>query len=148
MVYIDTRDLVDRLEELNGIKEQMDSLSSDIRSLNSDLDDTEEGEDYDNLQSEISDLESQVDDLIDEYDEDEHNELSDLKREISEFYSGATLIPEDEFVDYVEDMLKDCGDLPRDIPWYVEIDWEKTADNIRSDYSEVTYQGETYLVSN
>lgn len=43
-------------------------------------------------------------------------------------------------------MLNDIGDIPKNIPHYVEIDWEKTADNVRVDYTEVRYQGEDYLV--
>ncbi len=43
-------------------------------------------------------------------------------------------------------LLEDIGDLPSDLPSYIEIDWDKTADNLRVDYSEVEYQGTTYLV--
>ena len=74
-------------------------------------------------------------------------ELEALRDEInsSEWQYGLQLIRESEFTDYCEEMLKDCGDLPRDIPSYIEIDWEKTAQNLSVDYSEVEINGVTFL---
>lgn len=59
---------------------------------------------------------------------------------------GATLVHESYFEKYCEEMVKDCGDLPQDIPWYIVIDWEATANNMRQDYTEVELDGETYLI--
>ncbi len=63
-------------------------------------------------------------------------ELEELRDEInsSEWQYGLLLIRESEFTDYCEEMLKDCGDLPQDIPSYIEIDWGKTAENLSVDY--------------
>jgi hypothetical protein len=55
-----------------------------------------------------------------------------------------TLIHESYWVDYCEEMLKDIGELPQDIPWYIEIDWEKTAGHIKVDYSECDFDGQTF----
>jgi hypothetical protein len=41
--------------------------------------------------------------------------------------------------------LEDCGESPRDLPFYIVIDWEETADNLRVDYTEVDFEGTTYL---
>ena len=41
-------------------------------------------------------------------------------------------------------MLTDIGDLPPNVPWYIEIDWEKTAENIKVDYRDIEINGETY----
>lgn len=56
-----------------------------------------------------------------------------------------TLIRDSYFVDYCEELVSDIGDLPREIPAYIAIDWEKTADNLRVDYSCVEYDGVEYL---
>lgn len=56
-----------------------------------------------------------------------------------------TLIRDSYFVDYCEELVSDIGDLPREIPPYIAIDWEKTADNLRIDYSFVEYDGVEYL---
>lgn len=55
-----------------------------------------------------------------------------------------TMIAEHYFTDYAEELLKDCGDLPQEIPHYIEIDWEATADNIKVDYSAIEIDGTTY----
>lgn len=63
----------------------------------------------------------------------------------SEFEDGVTLIEEDEFEDYCRDLIEECGYISKDFPSWIEIDWSRTTDNIRIDYSEVEYQGTTYL---
>lgn len=62
-----------------------------------------------------------------------------------EWRHGVQFIPEDDFTDYCKELLEDCGELPKDLPWYIVINWEDTADNLKADYSEVEYQGTTYL---
>lgn len=59
---------------------------------------------------------------------------------------GATLVRDSYFVDYCEEMVKDIGDLPANIPGYLAIDWEATADNLRVDYTSVEFDGVTYWV--
>lgn len=59
---------------------------------------------------------------------------------------GAALIRESYFTDYAKELLEDCGDLPRGLPHYIAIDWEATARNIKVDYTEVEFDGVTYLI--
>lgn len=59
---------------------------------------------------------------------------------------GATLISLDYWPTYAMEMVQDKGDLPRNIPNYVVIDWEATAGNLAVDYTEVDFAGATYLV--
>ena len=42
--------------------------------------------------------------------------------------------------------MSDIGDLPKNIPRYIEIDWDKTADNLKQDYTSVTFDGADYYV--
>ena len=56
-----------------------------------------------------------------------------------------TLINERHWVDYVQELLEDCGTIPRDLPHWVHIDWEATAREVKVDYSEVTIDGVTYF---
>jgi len=58
----------------------------------------------------------------------------------------AILIRESYFEEYCEELCKNIGDLPKEIPHYIVIDWAATAHNIRSDYTEINYEGVTYLV--
>jgi len=59
---------------------------------------------------------------------------------------GEALIRDSYFVEYVQEMLEDCGDIPKDLPHYIEIDWQKTARNIRVDYTAVEFGGVTYWI--
>lgn len=55
-----------------------------------------------------------------------------------------TLIRDSYWVEYVEELLEDIGDLPKDIPHYIVIDWERTAHNIQQDYTSAEFDGVTY----
>jgi hypothetical protein len=55
-----------------------------------------------------------------------------------------TLIRDSFFADYARELLEECGELPRKIPHYIEIDWQATARNIRVDYSSIEINGATY----
>lgn len=55
-----------------------------------------------------------------------------------------TLIDDAYFTDYARELLEECGTIPRDLPSWVEIDWEATARNVRIDYTSVDIDGRTY----
>ena len=140
-MYLDTRDL----------QEQIDNLESEIEDLNEYLEDLDKdliscGSDFELLtvQDEIEKGKEQLQDLRNEL-----QPLLDLKYEgIPEWDYGATLIPESDWEEYVEDLLKDCGYVPNDVPWWIVIDWAATADNVAADYSTVDYDGDTYYYRN
>jgi hypothetical protein len=137
---IDTRDLQERLEELEAKRDAIDEAIE--QRDETEADETASPEAFEKAVEELEKLEA-------DFDEDEQKELAELEslsEEISDWKDGATMIPESEFVDYCMELLEDIGDLPKDLPGYIAIDWDKTADNLRVDYSEVKYQGTTYLV--
>jgi len=74
--------------------------------------------------------------------------IDNLENEISssEWDYGINLIEEDDFEDYCEEFVDDCYGL-RDVPQLIRnnIDWSGIADDMKQDYSEVIYQGNTYL---
>lgn len=59
-----------------------------------------------------------------------------------------TLISADYFTEYCEELCKEIGDFPKDLPWYIanHIDWDGVASDIKVDYNEVTLDGEDYLI--
>jgi hypothetical protein len=65
-----------------------------------------------------------------------------------EWQYGDALIRDSYFVDYCKELLEDCGTVPHDLPWYVVVDWEKTADNMRGDYYSLDIDGDTYWCRN
>ena len=89
-------------------------------------------------------------DALEDDDKEELLALEELQSE-AEGYSddwkyGVTLIRDSYFTEYAEELCKDIGDIPKDIPHYIEIDWEKTAANIQQDYTSVEFDGVTYWV--
>jgi hypothetical protein len=56
----------------------------------------------------------------------------------------AYLIRDSHFEKYTIEMLEDCGTIPKDLPSWVEIDWERTANNVQIDYTSTTIEGTTY----
>ena len=55
-----------------------------------------------------------------------------------------TLVCDSYFTTYARELLEECGTIPRDLPSWVEIDWEATARNVRVDYTPVEIDGVTY----
>jgi hypothetical protein len=109
-----------------------------------------------------------VRDLINRYEEleeqelkseSEENELADLKSLLNELKGNGgdeqwkgdwypiTLINENYFDSYAEELVRDIGDLPRDLPSYIEknIDWLGVADELKYDYSEIEFNGDTWF---
>lgn len=129
---IDSRDIVERINELTDtydeLLEQNDFEPEAYPILKDFL--ADKGEDVDDLEELIVLLKFQEDGVD----------------TTSEWYDGATLIHESCFEEYCQDMLEDSGELPRDFPNYIVIDWEATCKNLSYDYSHITFDGETYLV--
>lgn len=55
-----------------------------------------------------------------------------------------TLVRDSYFTTYARELLEECGTIPRDLPSWIEIDWEATARNVRIDYTPVDINGRTY----
>lgn len=59
---------------------------------------------------------------------------------------GPTAIRESYWVEYIEGYLKEIGYLPQDLPWWIVIDWEKTAEHVKEDYTGFELDGVTYFI--
>ena len=132
---IDTRDLIEKIDEL---KQQI--LDSFLETFEHYEDQTD---DFDDILFEEEEIQNWKGDWEDELKEIE--EIDKIEDELgSEFDYGVTLVHEDYFEEYTEELLIDCGYISKDFPSWIEIDWEATANNVKQDYTEVEYQGETY----
>ena len=136
---IDTRDLVEKREELQT--NLVDSFNEYFETKIGDFDELIKHIDN----SDNEDVEEWRDDKV--YDFEHIDEINELEDEISDFSFGETLIPEDDFTKYCEDMVNDCYDM-KNVPSFVKynINWEGVASDLEVDYSSVTYQGESFLV--
>lgn len=163
---LDSRDIIERIEELES---EQDSYVEEYEEAKEEADELaeESGEEWtatERLTDAINALSTfwdlppeEIDDAVagfrnpaDSFEGDEElrvlKKLADQLEGYGDWEHGEALIRESYFVEYVEDLLKDCGDLPKDIPWYIVIDWEATARHIRMDYTEGDFDGVTYLM--
>jgi len=141
---IDSRDVIERIEELASTQIQ---VFNEQQSIEGDDDMCIEEDDYNNNHFRNWLKEGEGIDI----DRDELIlllELQDQCEELSDWEHGETLVHADYWVDYVYDLLRECGDLPKEIPHYIKIDWEATANNIEQDYMRVDFGGEEYLIRN
>lgn len=121
--YFDSRDVIERIAELESER------------------------DFYNEQPDCADV---VWDVAYPDEAEELARLIELQDEVGggEWEYGITFIRDSEWVDYVQEMCEDIGDVPRDLPHYIVIDWDATADNIQADYSTVEFDGSTYYYRN
>jgi len=72
-------------------------------------------------------------------------EMADSGREDWEY--GVTLINENYFEEYAQELAEDIGAIKDDIGWPCNcIDWEQAANELRVDYTEIDFNGNAYLV--
>lgn len=141
---MDTREL---LEDLENFQEQI--LDGFNEKFETDLIDFDEIEEYASEHISEEDFEE-----FKAYWADEYNsirEITDLRNDIDgyagdNFEDGIQLILEEDFKEYCEELVNDCYDL-NSLPDFVKynIDWEGVANELRGDYSEVEFRGDTYL---
>ena len=157
---LDTRDLQEELEELENLKAGHELAKETLEEAKTALEeyqekerqndsDVEQEETILRLEKDIEDAEEELTAAEDALDPDklrELEELQSLQDEIgSEWKHGVQLIPEEDFEAYCQELCEDIGDIPKDMPSYIVIDWEATCNNLRQDYSETEFRGETYL---
>lgn len=148
---IDSRDVESRIDDLQSeqeaLKEAVDEAKENLEALVAE-------DDQDKSQS-AQELVEQAEDALGVWESEnlgELNELKALKDEVfdcvGEWSSGVAIINEDYWEDYVRKLVSNIGDMPRNIPSYIEIDWGKTAENVAQDYITVGYGGKTFYVRN
>ena len=158
---IDSRDILARKEEL---ADELESLEMALENAKQELEDflkTNSPEVDQMYDADLLELENQVvaaQSAIAIWNTIEGIELEDLNGLIEDAESspdwsyGETLIHENYFTTYTQDLVEDCYDMPKefasgDWPWrHMEMNWEDAAAELKSDYMEVDFGGETYLI--
>ncbi len=160
---IDSRDIIKRIDDLTG---DFQDLVDAIESAETDAERETAFADLATWligHTEIApDLEAldgiTFDDVSDWAESDDAHELRVLlaladEADCSPDWSyGETLIHEDYFTEYIEGLINDCYEPPKefnsgDWPWrHMTIDYEAAADEAKQDYTEVTFDGQTYYI--
>lgn len=127
---IDSRDVIDRIEELEAELYDLEAA------LNKNDPDTDEEE------KELA--------LWKEENAEELEALQKLAEEAGDspdWIHGEILILESYFVDYCEELCREIGEI-HNLPWYIadHIDWEGVARELKQDYMEVDFDGQNYLI--
>ena len=161
---LDSRDIQFEIDNIEGLKNDyesdLESLNDELNDLQNELYDIENEEDYtdkridiDNKLEAIAEKENEIQDCEFEYNRysEELAELEALKEEIESdsdegFEYGIQLIHESDIDDYLNEMLVDCGYIPKDMPSWIVIDWQATYDNMKEDYNEIELNGNTFYI--
>lgn len=124
---IDSRDIIERIEELSNM------LLDEYEDLDTPL-----------TFSEWLDLTIFEEDTLGQ----EYKILTALAAECSDYAGdwvyGEALIHEDYFEHEMDEMLKDCGYIPKNLPSFLTLAVDYDA--LKQDYTEVDFDGETYYV--
>jgi hypothetical protein len=120
---IDSREIIERIEELESSKADHQE-------------DPEGGHWSDEEEAELKALKA----IADEVDH------------VSDWTHGETLIREDHFTQYIEDLIDDCYEMPKEMnsgKWpyrHMTMDYEAAAEEAKVDYEEVDFDGVTYYI--
>jgi len=138
---IRTINSIDLAEERQQLEDDLEVLNEELNDLTDELAEMEVDEDV--TVEELRDMEAQVEKKakeIEEWQDKNQERLDDLTQCLA-YLNDDTLISEDSFTEYVQELAEDV-----DIPSWIVIDWEATASDVMSDYTAVDFDGETWLV--
>ncbi len=169
---IDSRDIISEIDDLESAisdfnddittaEEEIDDLDSQIELLD---DETElkfliEATDDKKEQAKFESKIKNIQDAIIEYNDQiaritsERNEVMEELKPLKEFAdecesyapdwnSGVVLISEDHFTEYAKDLCEEVENVPD----YIVIDWEETAENLKIDYTTIEFEGFSFYV--
>jgi 3-methyladenine DNA glycosylase/8-oxoguanine DNA glycosylase len=147
--YIDSRDVIARIEELEGEREELTGACDEAR-REFDERDTDDSEAGDKLREAID----RACDALADWESDYADELRKLKslQDQAEGYSedwhhGATLIRDSYFEDYARQYADDMGAINAQASWPNNcIDWKRAASELQMDYTSVDFDGVAYWV--
>ena len=127
---IDSRDLIARIEELEGgiaeLEEERDELGE---------------ERIDRIEEIKNDL------FIMNADLEAMKEFASEAEYSPDFEYGETLIRDSYFTEYAQQLAEDIDAIPRNAPWPCNfIDWEKAAEALKQDYRSADFNGVEYLI--
>jgi hypothetical protein len=135
---IDSRDIVARIDDLREERDRLQELAQDDPDFEHParlaLRQWETGEDP--ASGELADLEA----------------VAAQAEDSPGWKYGETLIRDSYFVEYTQELVDECYEKPVGFfenawPWrYMTMDWEAAADELKSDYLKVDYDGVTYWI--
>lgn len=145
---IDSRDVIARIEELEGEREALDDA---FTTAYEDWQAIPRGDDGD-AEAHAAQIRAERD--LNNWDDEYADELRILKALADEasgyaadWQHGETLIRDSYFKDYAQELAEDIGAIDNNASWPLTcIDWDQAARELRMDYSAVDFDGITYWI--
>ena len=133
---IDSRDVIKRIEEL---EEEHDSLQSALEDAKDEENDEAIEEAFDAIAMWRNDNKEEYEELL---------ELAkDGEKYSSDWSYGSTLIHDNHFREYAEELAEECCDMKSASEWpFCCIDWNLASDALKIDYTEIDFGGESYWI--
>lgn len=128
---IDSRDVIERIEYLEGLQSELTEQLSNGEITEADMQefDKNEGQELDALRA-----------------------LAEQAEDSPDWTYGETLIRRSYFVDYIEELIDECYEMPKEFKsgdWpfrHMKIDYEAAAQEAEQDYMSVDFDGVEYLI--
>jgi hypothetical protein len=149
---IDSRDVIKRIEELEGFRDDLQQAIDDAKNRLADYDNDDEiGEDdVREAEAALSQARAELDAWLQDDEVDELRilqELADEGESSPDWTHGETLIRESYFEEYARELAADIGDIGSNARWpNNHIDWEAATAELLNDYFEVDFDGVTYYI--
>lgn len=143
----DSRDIIERIEYL-----EQSGIDSDESTRLEEL--SKRGDLTDDEASEREGLEARALDSDDAAELDALRTLADECEGYADWKYGEQLIAVDYFVSYIEELINDCYEMPKDMnsgewPWrHMSIDYAAAAKDAEQDYALVTLMGRDFFIRN
>lgn len=155
MDIIDSRDIIARIEELEGLEQAVEDARdalADAESMLQTLKDQDEDNKTDH--SRVTEAQQHLDDAYLDFGRPENDELAilcDLAEQASgyaeDWLHGTTLIRSSYFIEYAQELASDIGAIDANAHWpLMHINWEAAASDLEQDYTEVEFDGVEYLI--
>lgn len=126
---IDSRDVIERLEELRGELESYHDEQETTLSFEYALQDAANFPDHADEFAEYATLQS----------------LAEQGEQYAPDWNyGEQLIRDSYFEQAMDEMVADCYELPKDLPFWMIVTYDYDA--LRQDYTEIDFDGVTYLI--
>ncbi len=137
---LDIDELNSRMLELRALQDAVQDALATLKDAETDEAKAEAQDALDAAETELS-----AEDML------ELEQLESLRDEIGESRGkindeGGPFVHENDFRDYAMELAEETGAISRDAAWpYTCIDWDRATDELKMDYSVVTWDGVDYL---
>lgn len=145
---IDSRDIIARIEELESDLQAVHEQETENGKTNLDFEEWLLAVRADASSAHCHENNADVEEL------QELRQLAADGESSPDWEYGETLIREDYFTSYIEELIGDCYEMPKEMrdnsggwPWrHLTMDYGAAAEEAKADYMEVTFFGVVYLI--